>query len=61
MRYYFKKYRLGKRYTVSCTDKVMQDYRIFDLEEHKAIAFVQSWRDAIFMVNCVSKLGAIIF
>lgn len=61
MRYHFKKYRLGKRYTVSCTDNIMQDYRIFDLEDHKAIAFVKSWRDAVFMVSCVANLGAIIF
>lgn len=59
MRYHFKKYKVGC-FLVIFTDFMAPSYKIFDLEEHKNLAFVDRWPDAVLICRMVHRSGAII-
>lgn len=52
MRYYFKKYRQQGGYTVSFTDFMLPSWRVYGFTEHKAIAFLDRWPDAVTLARC---------
>lgn len=60
MQYRFKKYRIGKYLTVNFTDYMPPSYRVYDLDDHKAIAFMDRWPDAVALARLVYRSGAII-
>lgn len=58
-RYKFKCYK-NPIYTVTFTDRIQPSYRIFDLEEHKTVAFVDGFQAAIDIARILYKSGAFI-
>lgn len=60
MKYYFKKFRSGA-FLVSFTDYMPPSYRIFDLDRHKAAAFVDHWADGVTVCRMLNRSGAIVF
>lgn len=60
MQYRFKKYRIGKYLSVSFTDYMAPSWRVYDLDDHKAIAFMDRWPDAVELARLVFRSGAII-
>lgn len=59
MIYKFKKYKVGC-FLVIFTDFMAPSYKIFNLEDHKNIAFVDRWTDAVELARLVYRSGAII-
>ena len=57
--YRFKKYK-NTVYVVTFTDRIQPSYRIFDLEEHKTVAFVDRFQAAIDIARLLYKAGAFI-
>lgn len=47
MKYFFKRYRQNGGYTVSFTDYMPPSWRVYGLTEHKAIAFLDRWTEAV--------------
>ena len=58
-KYKFKNYR-NPEFSVTFTDYMAPSYRIFDIEEHKAIAFLDRLDDAIKLARMLYRSGAII-
>ena len=59
MHYKFKKYRIGKYLSVSFTDYMPPSWRVYDLKEHKAIAFLDRWTEAVKLARCCRDTGAL--
>lgn len=59
MKYFFKRYRQQGGYTVSFTDYMPPSWRVYGLSEHKAIAFLNSWADAVKLARCCRDTGAL--
>lgn len=59
MRYKFKKFKIGY-YLVIFTDFMAPSYKIFDLEEHKNLASVNRWSDAVDLCRMLHRSGAIV-